>query len=395
VLKAYALGLFSTALAVLVVAAVWIGVQPQREQGLLWGETVYTSKQEFNGYLKSKGLSYKTWLARNPGAAPWEPDRITVGAVTIRASTRVVQLLLAGIAWMLATLGALLLLRGERPGMTGFARGSVALFSAVLVGVLVAGIWFSTRSTEQPGLVWGGTVYTSKQEFNRYLKSKGLSYKTWVVRNPGAAPWEPAPVRVRTTARTAARATEAAEPAEARDWFGRPLFAAVGLVLTATAVLLLRRRRPAVARYSTGPAAFAGPVLPRLSRSSTVGPKLLALVGRVGFATSGVRGRLNASVPLHADRLARVAAGATGRLKASAPGYGRRFAVASRRFGVTLAASSRETGRLLLDAARATRQWLARVTREREISPSDIAFGVLATLTVLMFSVFVVLVLYM
>jgi hypothetical protein len=69
--------------------------------------------------------------------------------------------------------------------------------------------------------------------------------------------------------------------------------------------------------------------------------------------------------------------------------------VASRRFGVTLAASSRETGRLLLDAARATRQWLARVTREREISPSDIAFGVLATLTVLMFSVFVVLVLYM
>ena len=47
---------------------------PRQETGLRWGGTVYTSKQEFNVYLRSKGLSYRIWLARNPGVAPWEPS---------------------------------------------------------------------------------------------------------------------------------------------------------------------------------------------------------------------------------------------------------------------------------------------------------------------------------
>ena len=73
VLKAYAIGFFGAVLAILVVAGIWLVTHPRPELGLLWGETVYTSKQEFNGYLRAKGLSYETWLARNPYAAPWEP----------------------------------------------------------------------------------------------------------------------------------------------------------------------------------------------------------------------------------------------------------------------------------------------------------------------------------
>lgn len=72
-LKAYAVGFFSAVLALAVVAGIWLALQPEDEAGLRWGGTVYTSKQEFDGYLRSKGLSYRVWLARNPGAAPWEP----------------------------------------------------------------------------------------------------------------------------------------------------------------------------------------------------------------------------------------------------------------------------------------------------------------------------------
>ena len=73
-LKAYSIGFFGAVLAIVVVAAILLVMQPSNEPGLTWGGTVYTSKEEFQGYLKAKGLSYKTWLARNPGAAPWEPE---------------------------------------------------------------------------------------------------------------------------------------------------------------------------------------------------------------------------------------------------------------------------------------------------------------------------------
>lgn len=246
-LKGYAFGFLSAALAVLLVAAIWIGTQPKHESGLLWGDTVYTSRQQFDGYLKSKGLSYKSWLARNPGAAPWEPEAVTVGAITVRASTRTLQLLLAVVGWLLATLGALLLLR------QGFAKGFAAIFSVVLAGVLFAGISLTSQSRPPPGLVWGGTTYLSKEEFKGYLKAKGLSYKTWLARNPGAAPWEPKRDAVQTPAKTAgtARETGARE-----DSLGRPLAAGIGLMVAATSVLLLWRRR-SLARGSTGSVAFS------------------------------------------------------------------------------------------------------------------------------------------
>jgi hypothetical protein len=121
--------------------------------------------------LKSKGLSYKTWLARNPGAAPWEPDEFAVGAITVRASAKTVQLVLAAAGWLLATAGALLLLPGRTSGMPGFAKGSVALFSVVLAGLLAGGIWFSTQSKQQPGLKWGGSS-TPRSRISRSISSR-------------------------------------------------------------------------------------------------------------------------------------------------------------------------------------------------------------------------------
>ena len=82
-LKAYAIGFFGAVLAVGLAAAIWLATQPEQQPSLVWGATTYTSKEQFKGYLKSRGLSYKTWLARNPGAAPWEPaPRTEVKAAT-------------------------------------------------------------------------------------------------------------------------------------------------------------------------------------------------------------------------------------------------------------------------------------------------------------------------
>jgi hypothetical protein len=341
-LKGYALGFFTAALAVLLVAAIWIAAQPKQEPGLLWGDTVYTSKQEFDGYLKSKGLTYKTWLARNPGAAPWEPEEVTVGAITVRASTNTIQLLLAGLGWTLATFGALLLLRGQRPDSAWLAKGSVALFSTVLAGLLAGAIWFSTQSREEPGLRWGGSVYTSKEQFKGYLKAKGLNYETWVARNPGAAPWEPAAVRASTTksgaakGRSATTAAKPAEPGQARQI--RPLLLGFGLVLAASCAffLLLRRPRPAAARLAAEAAAlFRG----GLSR-----------VGRIGR---------NPATANRVERGLTLAADAAGRVRGSAPVHGRRFA----------------------GAVQATSRRASNFVRDREVTGPQLAYGLVAVLS--------------
>ena len=355
--KGYAFGFFSAALAVLLVAAIWIGTQPKQESGLLWGDTVYTSRQEFDGYLKSKGLSYKTWVARNPGAAPWEPEAVTIGAITVRASTRTIQLLLAAAGWLLATAGAMLLLRGGSSGAPGVAKGSVALFSAVLAGVLFAGIWFTTQSRQPAGLVWGGTTYTSKQEFKGYLKSKGLSYKTWVARNPGAAPWEPKPAAVPTAAKApeATRVPAATKTPEAReDWLGRPLAAAIGLMLAAGGALVLwRRRRPAMVRYAPGSVAVSSPGGFRIGKGgSAVRPIASASIHRVGVVASGATGSLKAAVPRYGARVGVVASGATERLKAGTPRYGERVLGTSRRVVQMLVAGARELDRRVAENMR-------------------------------------------
>jgi hypothetical protein len=149
VLKAYAFGFFSSAVAVLIVAVIWFGTGTSQESGLLWGDKVYTTKPDFDDYLKSRGLSYKTWSARHSDGAPWDPNKITIGAITLRASTQtreawVVRLPLAALGLMLATGGTLLLLQAIRSASPGLAGRPLAFLSAVATVLLVAVIWFET-----------------------------------------------------------------------------------------------------------------------------------------------------------------------------------------------------------------------------------------------------------
>lgn len=57
--------------SVLLGVVLWFVTHPQ--PALQWGGHAYTSKHEFARYLESVGASYEVWLARHPGAAPWEP----------------------------------------------------------------------------------------------------------------------------------------------------------------------------------------------------------------------------------------------------------------------------------------------------------------------------------
>jgi hypothetical protein len=339
--KAYAIGFLSAALAVVLATAIWFGSQPREASGLLWGDTVYTSKQEFNGYLKSKGLSYQTWVARNPGVAPWEPDEITIGAITTRAPTTaldrpLVRLLLAAGGLILAAGCALLLLHGRSPGPIG----SLAVFGAVLA-VLAGAIWFSTQPSEQPGLLWRGTVYTSKQDFQAYLRSNGLSYETWVARHPGAAPWESAMVRVSAKAPAATKAHE--------DSAVRPLLPVIGVILAACgALLLFRRRRLVTARFATEAVAFdsSGPL--RVDTTST-GPATFGSIRRLGVVVSEATDHLKVSVPLYGGRL--------------------------------------------VGAARADARLLGQRMRKRDISMGDVAYALLAVMCAVVFALIVVFVL--
>ena len=121
VLKAYVVGFCGAVLVILVAVGIWAAARPAEEAGLRWGDTVYTSKQEFNGYLKAKGLSYKTWLAKNPGAAPWEPGAAQASTDDVRESLTG-RLPLAGL--VVAAGAALVLLRRTR--LPGAAAAAVA-----------------------------------------------------------------------------------------------------------------------------------------------------------------------------------------------------------------------------------------------------------------------------
>ena len=119
---------------------------------------------------------------------------------------------------------------------------AIGFLGAVLAVGLAAAIVLATQPEQKPGLVWGTTTYTSKEEFSGYLKSKGLSYKVWLARNPGAAPWEPTPrARVKGATHTATRDRTTREVVE--DWVaGVPLTPLVVILATGATLVLLRRR---------------------------------------------------------------------------------------------------------------------------------------------------------
>ena len=105
--------------------------------------------------------------------------------------------------------------------------------------------------------MWGDTVYTSKQEFNGYLKAKGLSYGAWLERNPGVAPWEPGGPHDQASP---------SPPQSIENWLsGFPLPPIVGLLAISAALLLLNRRIRSAASAAVGRA--ADPVLRPLGRN--------------------------------------------------------------------------------------------------------------------------------
>jgi hypothetical protein len=125
VLKSFVVGFLGAVAALMVAAAVWFAVvQPLNGPGLVWGGSVYNSRQEFKLYLRSKGLSYETWLKRNPGAAPWEPGSRAVADGRGQTWDWKRDALLAVIAALLATIAATLFARrgaGRRPASRGLA----------------------------------------------------------------------------------------------------------------------------------------------------------------------------------------------------------------------------------------------------------------------------------
>ena len=231
---------------------------------------------------------------------------------------------------------------------------AIGFVGAVLAILIVVALGQGVRTQEEPGLRWAGTVYTSEAAFKGYLKSKGLSYQTWLARNPGAAPWEPAPEPT-VAARTSSAAQEAEPPASretATDLSGwlpgwLPL-AAVGLAAVGGAIFLLSRLRlgTALARIPSRPA--------------------LASDGRALRLEALVAGGRTAVPTL--QRAAHAAAGAVRRLETAAPLYGER----------------------LLAGARAEGRVLRTYVQGQNIRWADVAFAVLAVTAAAMFVLFVV-----
>lgn len=144
VLRTYAVGFFGAVAVLLVGAAVWFAVfQPLDRPGLVWGGIDYPSKQDFKLYLKSKGLSYSTWLNRNPGVAPWEPGtRAATSGPRGQTWDWKRDALLAVNAALLATIAALLSARaisaGERVRRTPAAREGAGRSSPVAAATRTA-----------------------------------------------------------------------------------------------------------------------------------------------------------------------------------------------------------------------------------------------------------------
>jgi hypothetical protein len=113
VLRRFLVGFLGVAAALMLATAVWFAAtKPIGSPGLVWGDSVYRSKEEFKLYLKDRGLSYKTWLRRNPGIAPWEPgERVGVSKQLERTWDWKRDLLLALNAAMLATIAAAVVAR--------------------------------------------------------------------------------------------------------------------------------------------------------------------------------------------------------------------------------------------------------------------------------------------
>jgi hypothetical protein len=99
------------------------------------------------------------------------------------------------------------------------------------------------------GLVWAGRTFVTRADFALFLRSRGLTYRTWVRRHPAPAsvirsPWGRRPAAVQ----------RAAELRRSHRRYGWILGGLAGIALLATLSLLLetvrRSRLPAVGRWT-------------------------------------------------------------------------------------------------------------------------------------------------
>ena len=256
---------------------------------------------------------------------------------------------------------------------------AVGFFGAVLVLLVAVAIWLAVRPAEEPGLLWGGTVYTSKQEFKGYLKSRGLSYKVWLARNPGTAPWEPAVARA-ASARTTTEAVQREEPSasapeegDEASWL--PL-AAIAVLLAAGSTLLASR-------------AELRPVGPRIRGRRLPRPRPRPRQPRQVAAAAGASPHLGAGVRGVRRGGARARQGVQAAVPALGPGV-RALGRATARAAASLRAALPLYGRRLLADLRADWRVAGGFVRARNIGAGDVAFGLLAVTTAAMFVLFVV-----
>ena len=132
-LKAYLVGFLGALAALMVGTAIWFAAQSLERPQLVWAGSAYTSKQEFELHLKSNGVSYRTWLRRHPGMAPWEPGRRVTQANEGDSKDKTTEILLAANVALLATLLALLIAHNtsRRPQPRDLSRRGMTRGSAI------------------------------------------------------------------------------------------------------------------------------------------------------------------------------------------------------------------------------------------------------------------------
>ena len=173
-LKPFLSGFFAALGTLMVGAAIWFAVQSLDRPRLVWAGSAYASKEEFQLYLRSNGLSYRTWLRRHPGLAPWEPGARASQSNGSGSKVRTTEILLAANAALLAGLLALVLARTKvrtrqkpyprHPQSRGSSLGGAALAGQHGIGHISRGAAelvhaATTRMRERPGSQEAMIVY--------------------------------------------------------------------------------------------------------------------------------------------------------------------------------------------------------------------------------------------
>jgi hypothetical protein len=142
----------------------------------------------------------------------------------------------------------------------GIIVASIVL-PALLPIVIVAAMTRHAEPLEPPSghstaLYWADRLFASKAEFAVWLENRGVSYRQWVARHPGASPWERRAAPTATAGRAASMDRRANEERpfgdRLRSWLGAVRSAAVPaavVLLAGLLVALLARSRRTLAAF--------------------------------------------------------------------------------------------------------------------------------------------------